>query len=263
MPPQLQLSSAPITLTLLLYWACMWLMGNWSFGPSSRAPNPWLSLTPPRARKPPQLGKIHADGLFEGVCRQRKQPFNYRLRASRGTDTWAFEDAYRFGPLLGEMDEYLLGEGSHHRAYERLGAHVLEHTGVPGTSFAVWAPGGAAGSRWSVISTTGDGRRHPMRSRGHTGIWEIFVPNVGDGVAYKYEIKAGNGEILPLKSDPFGFGAEVPPKTASVVRDIGAFTWTDSDWLSRRTAANDRTAPISIYEVHAGSVAPDGKRLAA
>ena len=92
-----------------------------------------------------QLGKIHADGLFEGVCRQRKQPFNYRLRASRGTDTWAFEDAYRFGPLLGEMDEYLLGEGSHHRAYERLGAHVLEHTGVPGTSFAVWAPGRAPG----------------------------------------------------------------------------------------------------------------------
>ncbi len=198
------------------------------------------------------LARVHPDGLFAGDCGPRRDPFPYLLYATRSGGAWTFDDPYRFGPVLGEVDEYLLGEGSHHRAYERLGAHVIEHQGVAGTSFAVWAPGAR---RVSVVGDFNDwdGRQHAMRQRGHTGVWEIFAPGVGDGVPYKYEIKSEDGAILPLKADPFGFGAEVPPKTASVVRDIRRFAWSDDAWMSRRALANERAAPISIYEVHAGS----------
>ena len=132
---------------------------------------------------------------------------------------WEFDDAYRFGPVLGEMDEYLLGEGTHKRIWQVLGAHLITHEGVDGVHFAVWAPNA---QRVSVVGdfNVWDGRRHPMRRRGATGVWETFIPGLKDGVSYKYEIRAGDGAVMPLKADPVGFGSEHPPANASVVRDI-------------------------------------------
>lgn len=199
------------------------------------------------------------EGLFEAIL-PRKSP--YRLRAEGHGATWAWEDPFRFGPVLGEMDEYLLGEGSHARIWQVLGAHVLEHEGARGTHFAVWAPNA---SRVSVVGEFNlwDGRRHPMRRRGATGVWETFIPGVGEGLAYKYEILASDGTVLPHKADPVGFGSEHPPANASVVRDLRGAHWHDADWMERRGALQNVDAPITIYEVHLGSWAraQDGRML--
>jgi 1,4-alpha-glucan branching enzyme len=175
----------------------------------------------------------------------------YLLRGRRPGQEWLVEDAYRFGPVLGEMDEYLLGEGTHHRLWTVLGAHVMVHEGVAGTHFAVWAPNAR---RVSLIGdfNAWDGRRHVMRRRGVTGVWEIFMPRLGEGAAYKYEIMGAYGG-LQQKADPVGFGAQHPPETASVVRDIAARDWSDDGWMAARAGVQCRDRPISIYEVHLGS----------
>jgi 1,4-alpha-glucan branching enzyme len=168
---------------------------------------------------------------------------------TRGSDVWEEQDAYAFGPKLGEMDEYLLGEGTHNQLWDAVGAHVCTHQGVEGTHFAVWAPNAL---RVSVVGDFNgwDGRRHVMRRRGATGVHEIFLPALGDGTVYKYEILDGAGNLLPLKADPVGFGAELPPATASVVRDLRGYEWSDSGWLSKRGAKHKIDQPMSIYEVH-------------
>ncbi|MCF1709953.1 1,4-alpha-glucan branching protein GlgB [Tabrizicola sp. J26] len=188
-------------------------------------------------------------GLFVAEI-GKNQP--YRLRAEQGSNFWEFEDAFRFGPVLGEMDEYLLGEGTHRRLWQALGAHAITHEGVEGVHFAVWAPNA---QRVSVVGdfNVWDGRRHPMRRRGATGVWETFVPEIGEGTAYKYEIRGPGGAILPLKADPVGFGSEHPPKTASVVRRISGAKWGDDGWMAERGPRQTIDAPISIYEVHLGS----------
>ncbi|MBN2630654.1 MAG: 1,4-alpha-glucan branching protein GlgB [Rhodobacteraceae bacterium] len=175
----------------------------------------------------------------------------YSLRAEGHGNVWAFEDPFRFGPVLGEMDEYLLGEGTHKRLWQVLGAHVIRHEGVQGTHFAVWAPNA---ERVSVVGDFNiwDGRRHPMRRRGATGVWETFVPGLGEGETYKYEIRGPFGQLLPLKADPVGFGSEHPPANASVVRTIGG-SFGDADWMETRHARQNVDAPISAYEVHLGS----------
>ncbi len=187
-------------------------------------------------------------GLFTHVQPRRAA---YRLRAEGHGSTWDFDDPFRFGPVLGEMDEYLLGEGTHRRLWQVLGAHCLTHEGVDGVHFAVWAPNA---ERVSVVGNFNiwDGRRHPMRRRGPTGVWEIFIPGLTEGEVYKYEIRGPGGELLPLKADPVGFGSEHPPANASVVRRIGG-TFTDQDWMATRAARNGIDAPVSIYEVHLGS----------
>ena len=193
-----------------------------------------------------------ADGVFVGQAVRRRNRFAYRLRATKGEDSWILDDPYRFGPVLGELDEHLISEGAHRRLWDVLGAHVINHEGVDGTHFAVWAPNAR---RVSVVGNFNDwdGRTHVMRSRGPTGVWEIFVPNIGDGEAYKYELHDANGRLLPQKADPFAFGAEHPPKTASVVRQIRGHKWADAGWMSRREALQRIDRPISIYEVHLGS----------
>jgi len=175
----------------------------------------------------------------------------YRLRAAHATAEWDFQDPFRHGPVLGELDEYLLGEGTHRRLWQVLGAHPIAHEGTTGVHFAVWAPNA---ERVSVVGDFNiwDGRRHPMRRRGPTGVWEIFIPGLAEGAIYKYEIRGPGGAILPLKADPVGFGAEHPPATASVVRAIRG-DWSDADWMATRAARNGIEAPISIYEVHLGS----------
>ncbi|PTW50265.1 1,4-alpha-glucan branching protein GlgB [Rhodovulum kholense] len=198
----------------------------------------------------PLTRRTDAPDLFTGAVPGKG---GYRLRASDGTgQTWEFDDPYRFGPVIGELDEYLLGEGTHRRIWQVLGAHVRNHEGVAGTHFAVWAPNAR---RVSVVGpfNAWDGRRAPMRRRGTTGVWEIFLPGIGEGDCYKYEILGADGTVQPLKADPVGFGAEHPPRTASVVRDISGYGWRDDAWMTYRSGNNARTAPISVYEVHLGS----------
>lgn len=197
------------------------------------------------------LPPLHPGGLFGGPVPPRAAGA-YRLRWRFEGRTWEAEDPYRFGPLLGALDEHLIGEGSHLRLWERLGAHPMVHEGVAGVLFAVWAPGVA---RASVVGpfTMWDGRRLPMRARGRSGIWEIFVPEIGAGEPYKFEFRTADGRVTPQKADPMGFGAEHPPDTASVVRDLSGFDWRDEAWMEARAARNRRDAPVSIYEAHLGS----------
>ncbi|MCB2009189.1 MAG: 1,4-alpha-glucan branching enzyme, partial [Geminicoccaceae bacterium] len=157
----------------------------------------------------------------------------------------------RFGPVLGEMDNYLMREGTHRRLWERLGAHAMTHEGVEGVHFSTWAPNA---QRVSVVGDFNgwDGRRHPMRNHPATGVFEIFIPGLGEGTVYKYEIRRADGTLLPLKADPVGFAAELRPKTASVVASID-FDWSDAAWMRHRRSAQDVNAPVSILEVHAGS----------
>jgi 1,4-alpha-glucan branching enzyme len=199
------------------------------------------------------LGPLHPagpDGVFVGVV--DAHPGRYLLRARRDADSWTFEDAYAFPPVIGADDEHFISEGTHLRLWDILGAHPMTHGGVEGVHFAVWAPGA---TRVAVVGDFNgwDGRRHGMRARGATGVWEIFIPGVRAGTAYKYEIRARDGTVQPLKADPVGFGSEHPPQTASIVRDLRGYTWRDTEWMARRAACNGLDAPISIYEAHLGS----------
>ncbi|MBL8485361.1 MAG: 1,4-alpha-glucan branching enzyme, partial [Rhodocyclaceae bacterium] len=190
----------------------------------------------------------HADGFFEAELPCASPPA-YRLRATwdHGAVT-EFEDPYRFSALLGDTDVWLLGEGTHLRPYEVLGARPANLHGVAGTRFAVWAPNAA---RVSVVGDFNfwDGRRHPMRLRRDCGVWEIFLPEVGPGAHYKYEILSQAGHLLPLKADPYGLAAELRPATGSVVAALPPRLAPSA----ARRAANALDAPIAIYEVHAGS----------
>src|SRR4051794_850485 len=197
------------------------------------------------------LESVHPGGVFEGVVDGAELPLTYQLEVEYpDAGTVTIDDPYRFLPTVGELDVYLIGEGRHEELWERLGAHVREVDGVQGTSFGVWAPSGRA------VSVVGDfnywdGRVHPMRSLGASGVWEVFLPGVGHGAVYKYEILAPDGE-LRLKADPVAFATEVPPKTASVVWDP-RHEWADQEWLESRRQTMQLDRPVSIYEVHIGS----------
>ena len=199
-----------------------------------------------------ELERRHPVGLFEGLLADRPAWFGYVLRAHHAGGSWEVHDPYRYPPVLGALDDYLIREGTHQRLWERLGAHAIEHAGVRGVHFAVWAPNA---SRVSVVGdfNAWDGRRNAMRRRGGVGIWEIFIPGLDEGALYKYEIRGGDGTLLPLKADPLGTGAELRPQTASVVRRVDDFRWNDAGWCAARGAAQAVDAPISILEVHLGS----------
>jgi len=212
-----------------------------------------VSVLDSRARRVATLDRQDGSVLFTGVMPRRRKPFAYRLRVEWGATnadpghTADIDDPYRFPALIGDMDVWLLAEGTHHRPYEWLGAHLNVVDGIAGTRFAVWAP---AARRVSVVGSFNnwDGRRHMMRLRHECGVWEIFVPQVGEGDLYKFEILGCDGE-LRIKSDPFAFRAEMRPQTASVVQRL--MPGLASDDARRRANALD--APISIYEVHPGS----------
>jgi 1,4-alpha-glucan branching enzyme len=196
------------------------------------------------------LTKVHKDGVFAGIVPPRLRNYRYRL-SLYGGGALDVEDAYRFGASLGDLDLYLLGEGSDLRIYNKLGARVLTHDGVEGTRFAVWAPNA---SRVSVVGdfNNWDGRCHSMRLHPANGIWEIFLPGVGAGARYKYELLDSHGQLLPLKTDPYSNYHEPPPGNASIVYE-SKFDWQDGEWLGKRSATPDLDVPISIYEVHLGS----------
>jgi 1,4-alpha-glucan branching enzyme len=198
-----------------------------------------------------ELEQVHPGGVFEGVVPGAQIPLDYELEVDYPDgNVFTLRDPYSFSPTFGELDLHLAGEGRHERLYERLGAHVIQHQGVEGTAFAVWAPNAKAVSVVGDFNSW-DGRLHQMRSLGSTGIWELFLPDVGEGCNYKYEILTQEGEIR-LKADPYAFQAEMPPKTASVVHR-SHYEWSDDDWCRTRGDTVPLDRPVSIYEVHLGS----------
>ena len=200
--------------------------------------------------KPVALERVHPAGVFEGRLPKAKLPLDYRYEVDYGGGTMPADDPYRFLPTVGELDLHLVGEGRHEEMWEKLGAHVRELEGVRGTSFAVWAP---AARSVSVVGDFNywDGRMHPMRSLGSSGIWEVFLPGVDAGARYKFEILTPDGEMR-LKADPLAFQTEIPPKTASVVTE-STHAWADEEWLRSRRESEPLEGPISVYEVHLGS----------
>ena len=198
-------------------------------------------------------------GLFE--WRGKQAPARpIRLRVQEDGKTFEITDPYTFPPMLGEQELYLFNEGRLLEAYRTLGSHVVNHEGVDGVGFAVWAP---SAERVSVVGQFNrwDGRSHMMRVRGGSGVWELFIPGMKPGDLYKYEIRnAGSGEIR-VKADPYGQCFEPRPGTAAVVPQPSSFEWHDGDWLETRAKADWLHAPFNIYEVHAGSWRrhPDGR----
>ena len=198
------------------------------------------------------LGKVHGDGFFESVLRGVDEGFSYELEmTSHSGSKWRTRDPYSFGPVLGEMDVYLFNEGTHYEVYKKLGAHLMELGGVVGTHFAVWAPNA---QRVGVVGDFNqwDGRAHPMRQLVPAGIWEIFLPGVGEGDHYKFEIRGPHGDVM-LKTDPFATFAQHGLQTGCMVYDINRYTWSDDEWMQRRRDVDQYHSPMSIYEVHLGS----------
>lgn len=193
------------------------------------------------------LERFFNTDIFSGSIPQHRKLFTYRFRIDWGSHQQDMEDPYRFPPVLGEMDLWLLVEGTHHRPYEKLGAHLTQSEGISGVSFAVWAPNAR---RVSVVGdfNNWDGRRHMMRLRPEAGVWEIFVPHLTAGDLYKFEIKTPSGNVQ-LKADPLAFRAELRPNTASIVHEVPPIYPSKPE----RKEANALDAPLSVYEVHLGS----------
>ena len=199
-----------------------------------------------------KLKRIPKTDLFEGTATGSDRTYAYDLVVTdHSGKTTRNRDAYSFLPTLGESDLYLFGKGDERRIYDKLGSQLRVIDGVHGASFAVWAPNA---QRISVVGDFNqwDGRFHQMRSLGASGVWEIFIPGVGEGAHYKYEIRDQHGHIM-LKTDPFGFFFETPPKNAAIVWDTRKFSWADENWLSKRRLKDPLREPLSIYEVHPGS----------
>jgi 1,4-alpha-glucan branching enzyme len=200
--------------------------------------------------------RVRPEGFFEAALpdsfRDRPDPAEYRIRCQ--TDAGhSFEryDAYAFPYLISEFDLHLMGEGRHYDTYEKLGAHVHTVLTVPGVNFAVWAP---SATRVSVVGDFNqwDGRVNPMRARGSSGVWELFLAELKEGALYKYEIIGPRGELLPLKADPYGFRSELRPNTGSIVARLDTYEWRDAAWIAQRKETNWLEKAISIYEVHLG-----------
>ena len=209
------------------------------------------------------MRSAHNQHFFEVVLPGHKEIFmyQYRIVAMNGHERFV-HDPYFFLPQMGELDLYLFGQGNHHKIYEKLGAHHMEVNGVKGVYFAVWAPNAR---NVSVIGNFNvwHGGKHQMRVLGSSGVWELFVPDIGVGEVYKYEVKDKSGNIFE-KSDPYGYQFEVRPNTGSIVADINKHQWADQEWMDRRRSADPLRQPISVYEVHLGSwmrVPEEGNRF--
>ena len=195
------------------------------------------------------LSAAEPAGLFAGRVANEGR---YVLQIAWQAATQTTEDPFAFGPVLTDVDLYLVNEGRHFELGRAFGAHLAEMDGVSGVRFAVWAPNAR------TVSVVGDfnswdSRRHPMRRRGDSGVWDFFLPGLTAGAAYKYQIIAGDGRRLPLKSDPVANATEMPPRTASVVPRRRTGAWNDEAWMKARGERHGAAAPLSVYEVHVGS----------
>lgn len=189
---------------------------------------------------------------FYGVLIPGKKimPYEYLVKFDNGTKKECY-DPYAFEPVIDAVDMKRFSSGIHYTVYDRLGAHVMEVNSIKGVLFAVWAPNAV---RVSVVGDFNlwDGRRHPMRRLGDSGIFELFVPGLEEGEIYKYEIKI-KGDLTVLKSDPYGFYGEMRPNTASIVYDLDKYQWNDAHWMAKRKDTDTRIQPMAVYEVHLGS----------
>ncbi|MFH9238960.1 1,4-alpha-glucan branching enzyme [Streptomyces anulatus] len=192
------------------------------------------------------------DGFFSGVLPVPEAPA-YRLEVAYDDNTIEVEDPYRFWPAIGELDLHLIGEGRHEELWRALGAEPMEHQGVAGTRFTLWAPN-ARGVRITGDFNYWDGTGFPMRSLGSTGVWELFLPGVGEGALYKYDICRPDGSHT-VRADPMARRTEVPPATASIVT-ASHHEWQDADWMAHRGDRPVHEAPFSVYEVHLASWRP-------
>ena len=191
--------------------------------------------------------KIRTEGFFEallpGTSELPPAPSSYEIRCrTQYGEVFQGHDAYAFPYLLTEFDLYLMGEGRHYDTYEKLGAHLKTVDGISGVHFAVWAP---SARRVSVVGDFNrwDGRVHPMRARGSSGIWELFIPDLGESAIYKFEIVGPQGSVLPLKADPYAFSAELRPNTGSVVARLDKHHWNDAEWMTRRAEKPGSSSP--------------------
>lgn len=209
-----------------------------------------VSVLCPEERQEYPMQSVHHPHFFECLI-PTPELNNYQLKISEKGHERVSYDPYAFrSSKLTDFDIHLFAEGNHHRIYEKLGAHLLNVDGVKGVYFAVWAPNARNVSILGDFNSW-DGRKHQMARRGN-GIWELFIPGLGAGESYKYEIKNHDGHIYE-KSDPYGFQQEPRPKTASIVTDLNAYTWQDHAWMEQRRSSDPLTQPISVYEVHLGS----------
>jgi 1,4-alpha-glucan branching enzyme len=200
-----------------------------------------------------EMERLHPEGIFEAIFPHTRDLFPYRIEIiDYEGHRWQQDDPYAFGCILSDFDIHLLAEGTHLDQYERLGSHRTRMNGTDGVAFAVWAPNA---ERVSVVGNFNhwDGRAHPMRIRGESGIWEIFVPGLDEGEVYKYEIRARGTGALFTKSDPFAFRFEPPPRTGSIVCSIEGYEWGDAEWMASRGSRNLLESPLTVYEVHLGS----------
>ena len=199
-----------------------------------------------------EMDKIDEAGFFEINFKDKTELFKYKLMTiDNSGHTYTFYDPYSFWPVITDYDLYLFNEGRNERIFDKLGAHIMTVDGIPGILFAVWAP---SAKRVSVVGNFNgwDGRQYQMRMRGSSGVWEIFIPEVGEYEYYKYEIKAQNNDVF-LKADPYGYFAELKPKTASIVYNLDKYVWHDEAWLTERGQSDTTKKPMSIYELHLGS----------
>ncbi|MES9902949.1 MAG: 1,4-alpha-glucan branching enzyme, partial [Sedimenticola sp.] len=207
-----------------------------------------------------ELTRLNTTDLFVWEGAVDEQPDRYRVRATyAGGAEHCTYDPYCFPAVLEDFDLHLFGEGGHYHAYRFLGAHPCSVDGVEGVVFAVWAPNA---ERVSVVGNFNqwDGRRHPMRSRGTTGVWELFIPGLTSGELYKYEIRNRKSGAILQKTDPYAQQYELRPKTASQVKTSDDFSWSDQQWLQQRRQGDWLHKPLSIYEVHLGSWLRDESR---
>jgi 1,4-alpha-glucan branching enzyme len=201
-----------------------------------------------------KLERVHPAGLFEGVVEEALTDYSLEV-GYPGGHTYTLRDPYAFLPTLGDLDLHLVGEGRHERLWEKLGAHVREIDGVSGVAFAVWAPN-ARSVRVLGDFNSWDGRLHPMRTLGSSGIWELFVPDLADGALYKFEVLTAQGALV-VKTDPFAFAGEGAPSNAAIVH-TPRYEFTDKRWLKAREKRDARTSPVAVYELHLGSWRRDG-----
>lgn len=195
-----------------------------------------------------QAQRLDELGLFEFIAPSHTTYKDYKIWHPDGLLAY---DPYAFWPSIGELDQYLFSQGVHYKLYEMLGGRLVNHQGVEGVKFAVWAP---SAKRVSLVGDFNywDGRVNLMRSMGSSGIWELFIPGLLEGEKYKFEIKTQQGEIL-VKADPMTYSSELRPATASVVANLTRFQWDDAAWIEKRSFEKDKPKPINIYEVHLGS----------
>jgi len=205
-----------------------------------------------QASKALVMERLHAVGLFERVIPGRVG-LRYRLRVTYADGVAReVEDPYRFLPTISEDDLFLLGKGDDHQSHHKLGSQLRTIGGVAGVSFAVWAP---SARRVSVVGDFNywNGRAHPMRSLGASGIWELFIPGVAAGARYKFELVGPHDRTPFLKTDPYGLHFEPSPNHAAIVCDLSGFVWNDAAWMEARRRQDQRSRPMSVYEVHLAS----------